>query len=326
MGGRVGFESEEGVGSTFWFTIRAGKQTVQPQWRMTAPVAFHDLHVLVVDDNATNRHILEHHLERWGCFVTSAPGGHEALLALREAAVSPRRFALAIIDMHMPGMDGEALAGRLRDDPHLRDTRVVMLTSVHQVRDAKRIKAQGIDGYLNKPLKPRQLYDCIAMVMGTPSRNDPDAPAMAFTEETVDAASNLGPARVLVVEDNEVNQRVAQAMLARRGIRCHVARHGREAVELHAARAWDVIFMDCQMPVMDGFEATRLIREAEAGADRRTPIVAMTANAMRSDEQRCREAGMDDHLAKPVQDGELVACLRRWLASAAAPPLDDAGA
>jgi signal transduction histidine kinase/DNA-binding response OmpR family regulator len=314
MGGGVGVSSDVGGGSCFWFTARFEKQPKQPERVRPTPAHFRDLHVLVVDDNATNRTILEHNLTQWGCWPHSVASGPEALKALAEHAVTQEAFGLALIDMQMPGMDGEELAAKIRADRALRNIPVIMLTSMHTSRNARRFEELGIDGYLAKPVKPSKLFDCIALVLGEASfaEEQPGTSARVVTEESVEELKQGVTRTVLVVEDNLVNQKVATAMLRRAGYEFEVAATGAEGLEMASERDYDAILMDCQMPVMDGFEATRKLRAWEADKGRHTPIIAMTANAMKQDPERCREAGMDDYLSKPVKPELLAEALKRW--------------
>jgi CheY-like chemotaxis protein len=324
MGGDAGVESVEGKGSTFWFSCRLEKQVDGKPRELKVPIDFSDLHVLVVDDNATNRKILRHHLEAWGCWPTCVPSGQEALEIMRSAAVTPRAFGLVLIDMQMPGMDGEELALRIREDAYLRGTPVIMLTSIYQKRDVRRFAEIGISGYLNKPVKMSQLFDCMALVLDEKrSRDelgdgDDDAaciPTRTVTAEALDSMQREGAVRILVVDDNEVNQKVASQMLRRLGFGCEIATNGQQAVDAIQRTPFDIVFMDCQMPVMDGFEATARVRDLERELGRHTVIVAMTANAMKGDPERCRAAGMDDYISKPVRPHKLEQLLDRWLAN-----------
>ncbi|RKY22557.1 MAG: hypothetical protein DRQ55_00545 [Planctomycetota bacterium] len=314
MGGGVGVSSLLGESSCFWFTARFEKQPHQPDRERRTPANFSDLRVLVVDDNATNRSILEHNLTQWGCWPVAVGSGDEALTMLRDHAVTPDAFGLALIDMQMPGMDGEELAAKIRADSALRGTPVIMLTSMHTSRNARRFEELGIDGYLAKPVKPSKLFDCIALVMGEASfvQDHADSEHHVVTEESVEELKQAVHRTVLVVEDNIVNQKVATAMLRRAGYDFEVASHGKQGLEMVQAGQYDAILMDCQMPIMDGFEATRRLRAWEADKGRHIPIIAMTANAMKRDPERCREAGMDDYLSKPVKPELLAEALRRW--------------
>jgi len=314
MGGGVGVESVEGRGSTFWFTARLQKQPAGSTRPLRLLPDFKELHVLVVDDNATNLKVLEHHLESWGCWPVLVTSGEEAFALMREAAVTPRAFDLVLIDMQMPGMSGDELAGLIQRDPLLKDTPAIMLTTTYRARDVREFGKLGIAGFLTKPVKPSQLFDCIALVLDPEKRQGGRGAATIVTQESVEALRHQCSARVLVVEDNPVNQKVAVGMLQRKGYRCEIASDGRQAVDAVSRGHYDVVLMDCHMPEMDGFEATAAIRAAEAGSERHTVIIAMTANARAEDAQRCREAGMDDYISKPVQPEKLYATIERWCA------------
>jgi CheY-like chemotaxis protein/HPt (histidine-containing phosphotransfer) domain-containing protein len=246
----------------------------------------------------------------------SARGGSEALERLRSAAAQDAPYELVILDMRMPGMNGLELARAITDEPRLGAPRLILLTSMGTRSRDQAIQEAGIDAWLTKPVRQSPLYDSIATVMGH---------AAAAVEPEV-AHPSLLPAparfraRILVVEDNAVNQKVAVRLLEKLGYRADVAASGHEALEALARRAYALVLMDCQMPEMDGFEATAAIRQAE-GTARHTPIVAMTANAMAGDRERCLAVGMDDYVSKPVQPRELAATLKRWVpASAPAEP------
>jgi CheY-like chemotaxis protein len=246
----------------------------------------------------------------------AARDGAEALEMLRRG-VADAPYDLAILDMQMPDTDGLALARAIGGDPALAATRLVLLTSFGQRVHADEARTAGFAACLTKPVRQTRLSACLAAAMGVPYRG-PARPATPSGDPRP-----LGGARVLVVEDSATNQRLAVRLLEKRGIRADVAADGREAVAL-ANRPYDLILMDCQMPEMDGYEATRAIRAGEAGGARHAPIVAMTANAMPGDRQRCLDAGMDDYLAKPVDVEALDRVLARWLPACAGAPVDAA--
>jgi CheY-like chemotaxis protein len=271
---------------------------------------------LIVDDNRTNREILQAQTAAWGMISDVAADGSSALRMLQQrAAVAP--YEIAILDMMMPGMDGIELGRRIRADATFTSLRLLLLTSSGQVGHREASQDAGFQGYLTKPARESQLYDCLRALMG----HDPKAAALPadrlVTTDVLRAGEARSRTRLLVVEDNEVNQLVAVRMLDRLGYRADVAANGIEALEAHTRAPFDAILMDCQMPDMDGYEATRAIRQAEADGRRHTPIIAMTANAMAGDRERCLAAGMDDYLAKPVRRETLEACLRRVLSTAA---------
>jgi CheY-like chemotaxis protein/HPt (histidine-containing phosphotransfer) domain-containing protein len=281
--------------------------------------------VLIVDDNATNRRILAHQAEGWGMLTGLASNGDEALAALRAAVAADTPFELAVLDMHMPEMDGLALCEAIKSDPAIAATSIVMLTSLGQRGHAAAARAAGVAGYLTKPVRQHHLRQCLATVLAG------DRPADGAIAEPVNASRSLvtrhtlaearvhDRVRVLLAEDNLVNQRVAVKMLEQLGCLVDVAVDGERAVAALESATYDLVIMDCQMPVMDGFEATRAIRQREGGT-RHTPIIAMTANAMTGDREQCREAGMDGYLTKPVRQDELTAAVSRWLPSRAPEP------
>ena len=314
MGGEIGVKSRPGQGSTFWFNARLGR----PAETATRPAESTRLagrRVLIVDDNATNRAILRQQLTHWGLRVAAVEDGPKALLALRAAAGSKKPYELAVLDMKMPGMDGLALARVIRDDPSVADTKLVLLTSFGQAGHAQEAVRAGVAGYLTKPVDEADLHDCLAEVfLGEGTGRRP-----LVTRHSLQEARPAQTARVLVAEDNEVNQKVAVRILEKLGCRVDVADNGAEAVYACERTPYAAVFMDGQMPVLDGFEATARIRERETGA-RRTPIIAMTASAMQGDRERCLAAGMDDYISKPVTPDAIEAVLRRILTSAGPAP------
>ena len=242
---------------------------------------------------------------------------------LRLAANISRPFDLALIDFKMPGMDGETLAREIKGDIKIADTPLILATSLPRRGDAVRMLEAGFDAYLSKPVKQSHLYDAIATVMGMRTGNH-------LTGKTLVTVHSLNEAqprrfRILVVEDNVVNQKVAVRMLEKAGYRCDVAADGREAMEALSRIPYDLVLMDCQMPVMDGYQATAAIRKREGGG-RHTPIVAMTANVMKADRERCLQAGMDDYISKPVSALALEEILREYVTKEVLPADMVAGA
>jgi PAS domain S-box-containing protein len=321
MGGEIGVKSRPGQGSAFWFTARLGRPAETPARPLEA-TRLVGRRVLIVDDNATNRAILRQQLNHWGLRVAAAEDGPKALLALRAAAASKKPYELAVLDMKMPGMDGLALARVIRDDPAVAETKLVMLTSFGQAGHAQEAVRAGVAGYLTKPVDEADLHDCLVEVfLGEGSGARP-----LVTRHSLQEARPAQAARVLVAEDNEVNQKVAVRILEKLGCRVDVADNGAEAVAACERTPYAAVFMDGQMPVLDGFEATARIREREAGG-RKTPIIAMTASAMQGDRERCLAAGMDDYVSKPVSPEAIEAALKRVLtASGPAPEVAAAGA
>ena len=309
MGGDIWVESSVGAGTTFHFTLGFG---VQPNGisriRMRKQVDLTGLKVLVVDDNATNRQILLETLANWGMEATAATNGFEALGTVMEANSKGTPFELAVIDCMMPGMDGFELAERMNRQPECNVGGTIMLTSAGERGDASRCKKAGISGYLLKPVKQSDLYDTIAMTFE--ENSGPSSQQSTVTRHTLREARNK--LKILLAEDNPVNQKVAQRMLEKMGHQVIVAWNGREAIDILGRENVNVILMDVQMPETDGFEATKIIRENERQTGKHTPIVALTAHAMKGDREKCLECGMDDYLSKPIKPEELVKVLARY--------------
>jgi two-component system sensor histidine kinase/response regulator len=312
MHGTIGVESTQGRGSTFWFTARFEKQPARTALTRIVPERFRDLHVLVVDDNATNRKLLRYQIQSWQARSTEVASGARALEVACAAAIAGRPFDLALIDYQMPGMDGEQLARALRADPRTQSMPLIMLSSVAGLGEASRMQEAGFVGLLSKPIKSSQLFDCIAAVVG--SAGDPELleETGIVTRHVVEQMRRREAVRVLLVEDNLVNQKVATRILAKLGFRSELAANGEEALTALARERFDLVLMDCQMPIMDGFEATRRIRATETPGGARQPIVAMTANAMVGDRERCLDAGMDDYITKPIDVDALLVILDKW--------------
>jgi signal transduction histidine kinase/DNA-binding response OmpR family regulator len=316
MGGRITVDSREGAGSTFSFTVpldRAPGELGQP------PVPRADLagvRALVVDDNQASRVVLTRTLHGWRLRPEAVDGADQALLTLRGAARAGDPFALALVDRNMPGRDGLDLLCDARSDPTLAGLRIVVLTSSARPGEAAEAREAGSDAHLTKPVRQAQLHDLIVAVLA-------EAPAAGAAAARPGGQPAAGEGRrhgrLLLAEDNEVNQRVACLMLERMGFAVDVVGDGQAAVAAVMAGRYDAVLMDCQMPVMDGFEATAAIRLA-APAGPRLPIIALTASALESDQRRCLAAGMDAHVAKPVRFDELAAVLERFVRKVAAEP------
>jgi len=304
MGGRIGVTSEEGVGSTFWFTASFRKQEETVEVRTDAPTDLRQIRMLVVDDNESNRRVLSAMLGSWNCRFSLAENGPIALSMIEEAQRSQDPFGLVILDMQMPKMDGEEVARRLLTGERFGRPLLMMLSSVGSKGDAARLKKLGFAAFLTKPIKQSQLYDGLVTVLARRGRPDPE-PEQAVTRHREAKAG--GPIlRILLVEDNPTNQMVAQAMLRKEGWRSMVAENGQRALDFLMSEHFDLVLMDIQMPVMDGFEATAAIRSSDPlKLQRDIPIVAMTANALKGDREACLRAGMNDYISKPIKREEL---------------------
>jgi signal transduction histidine kinase/CheY-like chemotaxis protein len=315
MGGEIGVESEKGAGSRFWFTSLF-RESEGKHEAAKLPANLSGIAVAIIDDNRTNRTILERYLDSWGMRQQSYAGGPDALQAMRRAADAEEPFDVAIVDMMMPVMDGRDVAAEIRHDRRLRDTIVVLLTSAGHSEHA----IPGVDVELVKPVRPSQLFDTLHTLLSA----RPEHARRPGTEELAPPPrpSSHG-ARVLVVEDNAANLKVAVRMVERLGYRADMAGNGIEAVSVLGHVDYDAVLMDCQMPEMDGYEATRQIRRQER---RHTPIIAMTASAMAGDRERCIAAGMDDYISKPIKLHVVAAVLERWLGPGPASAAEEAAA
>jgi PAS domain S-box-containing protein len=325
MGGRIGVDSELRRGSTFHFTARFGQPTGE-EARVPPPdvTRLIGLRVLIVDDNATNRRIVAEMCHNWQMRPDSAADAADALRQLQAAAASDDPFRLVLTDASMPGKDGFALSREISGNPALGSTVVMMLTSLDRQGDAARCEQLGIAGYLLKPIKQSELFDAIALALGTGPAADAQFP------QDHEALPQLRPLNLLLAEDSLANQKLAVGLLTRWGHQVSVVHNGAEAVEAVRTRTFDAVLMDVQMPEMDGLQATAGIRAWEAPTGRRLPIIAMTAHAMKGDRERCLEAGMDGYVAKPIRPHELSESLRAFFPVVsplvAFPPADTAPA
>jgi signal transduction histidine kinase/CheY-like chemotaxis protein len=311
MGGTIEAESTMGVGSVFRFTARFAQRPADQTRRAGRRVELQGKRTLVVDDNATNREVLARSLQSSGMAVTCASDGPSALRIALEAAARGTPYELAILDMMMPGMDGLQLARAIRGSPELPTMGLLLLTSVGGQGEPDEARRAGVDAYLTKPIRQTQLLDALVGMLGRASTRRPQAAPAPLT--TGFAAPG---ARVLVVDDNVVNRAVIVGMLEAYECLTSEAEDGGEAVRKAAESEFDLVFMDCQMPVLDGFEATAEIRRQEgATGRRRVPIVALTASALKGERERCLSAGMDDYLSKPVRQEQLGEMVRRWVPS-----------
>lgn len=318
MDGEIGVQSALDQGSTFWFRLPL---PVAPMSTDPVPAAgfLNGLRVLVVDDNDTNRLVLESQLRGWGLQPEAVPDAGSALARATEARDAGTPFDLAVLDFYMPDTDGLELARRMKADPGLADIELMMLTSTMQV-DAGEIAAAGVREWLMKPVRSSEFYNRLVRLMSTRGPEVPAAEASTMPQQAGLPAAGMHRGRVLVVEDNEVNQLVASAMAGRLGYTVDVVPDGAQAVAATQSANYAAVLMDCHMPVLDGFEATRIIRE-RGGSSTMLPIIAMTAGALDGDRERCMAAGMDDYLAKPVDPAALETVLSRWIPEPQPQPL-----
>ena len=306
MGGEIRAESGAGRGSRFSFVVTL--PVAEDARPAPTPAPAGELKVLAVDDTATNREIVGAYLRTGGHESTEVGSGADALDVLQAAAAAGVPYDVVVLDGQMPGMDGFELAAAILDAPELHGTRLVMLASTGDHR--ARAREVGIATYLTKPVRREHLLDAVADA----SREEPEAPAAPVPATAL---------RVLIAEDNEVNQLVIEKMLTKRGVEVDIANDGVEALAKLQAGAYAAVFMDCQMPNLDGYSTTARIREGERAGER-LPVIAMTAHAMKGDRERCLDAGMDDYLAKPLRPEELDDVLGRWLGFAPAAPAIEA--
>jgi signal transduction histidine kinase/CheY-like chemotaxis protein len=313
MQGNIWVESELGKGSCFHFTVRLGAvpEGEQPGPVPEAPLA--GTHVLVVDDNSTNRRILTDMLWRWQMRPTPASGAQEALSLLENASGRGLPFALVLTDAHMPEMDGFELAARIKRSHKLTDAVIMMLTSGEQTGDAARCRQLGVAAYLTKPVRRAELYSAISQVLAKRvHRKKQVQPEPLLTLNALRAATSASKLRILLTEDNAVNQRVALRILEKDGHTVSVANNGNEALKALEQREFDLVLMDVQMPEMDGLEATAAVRRREEHTGARIPIIAMTAHAMAGDRERCLAAGMDGYISKPIHARELLELVGKY--------------
>ncbi|MBF0217453.1 MAG: response regulator [Candidatus Omnitrophica bacterium] len=326
MGGKIGVESEEGKGSTFFFSANFEK------WERTAGKDKGHLadiggtRILAVDDNKNTRMLLAALVKKNGAIVGEAADGRKAVDALIEAAKNGEPYKIAVMDMMMPGISGEETARLIKSDFRIKDTILIMLTAFGQRGDAKRFHEAGFSGYLIKPVREERLINCISLALGRKAfaADGLTRTAGIITAHTVNEARKDN-VRILVVDDNKTNQDVALGMLAKLGYRADPASDGSDALGMVKAVPYDIVLMDCQMPVMDGFTATKEIRKL-GGARMNVPIVAMTAHAMTGDREKCLASGMDDYISKPVSPSELVRVLNKYLVKKEGKPEPDRAA
>jgi PAS domain S-box-containing protein len=310
MSGTMGVESELGVGSTFWFTATLEKQPAVAG-AGARDVSLEGLRVLIVDDNETNRTVVRHYVSAWGMRPEEAQGGAEALAMLRDAREAGDAFDLAILDLMMPGMTGFELARMIKIDASIAGVRLVLMPSFGKRGHATDAREAGISAYLVKPVRQAELYECLRAVVSDRA-GAVAAPARLVTRHSLAETSRRPRQRILIAEDNLVNQKVLMAQVSKLGYRADLVNNGEEALAAMGRYGYALVLMDCQMPRMDGYTATREIRSRE-GSSRHTPIIAITANALYGEREKCTAAGMDDYLSKPVKHDDLRSIIERWL-------------
>ncbi|MBN2420289.1 MAG: response regulator [Deltaproteobacteria bacterium] len=313
MGGEIGVISKPGVGSTFWFTARFDKQFDVIEKQPQPPSDIRGKRFLIVDDNYTNLVVLKGYIEAWGCFCDLANSGEIALSMLNAFASANTPFDAVITDMRMPGMNGMELGRRIKSDPGLKDTTIIMLTSQGIRGDASIISKIGFAAYLTKPIGRSQLFDCIVKVLTDKTGTDHVKKAQIITKYTI-SEEKRKKIRILLVEDNIVNQKLALRFIEKFGFKADSAANGKEAIKALESFHYDIVLMDIQMPEMDGLEATKIIRDPQSNVlNHNIKIIAMTAHAMQGDKERCINAGMNDYTNKPINPQELLNAIERQI-------------
>ena len=328
MGGQLGVESAPGKGSTFWFTVRLERQSSAAAEVVAPPAGLSGQRVLVADDNEANRALLVQHATALGMPTSAVATAQDALRALREAASAARPFALVILDMQMPDLDGLALTKAIKSDPAIASTRLVLMTPRGPRSNTAILRAAGIRGFLVKPIRHQSLVDCLSAALSKTPEHETrfwlDRKTLANRPSPIRRRETDKPLHVLVAEDNPINQRVAVALLEKLGCQAQAVATGREVLNALETVSYDVVLMDCQLPELDGFETTRAIRQREGRREtesdpegKRVHIIAMTAYAMRGVREQCLAAGMDDYISKPVHLDALTEALHRVVSCAA---------
>ncbi|MGA1867411.1 MAG: response regulator [bacterium] len=319
MNGQIGVKSDEGRGSTFWVTALLEKQPSLEERELLIEnedeLLLQDLRILVVDDNNTNRQVLASMLSHYKCKHEEVPDAKTALTKLRESVEAQDPFHIAIINKIMPNIDGEALGKIIKYDPKIKDTKLIMMTSIGKRGDALRMTKIGFAAYLVKPVKQSQLLDCLKAVNYHVYKSTISSAPPIITIHSL-AEDNKRKIRILLAEDNLINQKVALKILDKLGYRVDAVGNGLEATDALKSTPYDLVLMDIQMPEMDGFEATAAIRDPDTGVrNPHIPIIAMTAHAIKGDREKCIEMGMDDYVTKPISPNKLAKIIVKWLSN-----------
>ena len=323
MGGEIGLESEVGKGSTFWFTALFGEQEEKKQIPAAIDLDLNNLKVLIVDHNQTNRFVLMEYLKSWGCLPVEAADGKEALIVFRDAVSCESPFDLILTDFQMPEMSGFDLVKEIKTMETLKEVPIIVLTSSGRKGDGRNCKEIGVNGYLTKPIRQDELRKAMVSVLGLSTGRKAGSPPELVTRYSV-AEDYRKEIQILLVEDYPTNQQVAMRHLSKAGYQVDLAEDGSQAVKAYKRKSYNLIFMDIQMPIMDGYAATQEIREIETrnleqstinnrqSTIQRVPIIAMTAHAIKGYRERCLKAGMDDYIAKPLRRKELLTIVEKW--------------
>lgn len=317
LGGRLDFTSEPGRGSCFFFTIPVEESAAPSHADDLFEASLEGVKVLITDDYQTNRRLVKTLLQQWGCRIGEASNGHQALELLGQAAAADDPYRAVILDMHMPGLSGAETGREIKRNPKLASSRLVMLTSQGKRGDAERVRGIGFEGYLAKPVRPQLLKRCLELVLGLRQAADPQESRLV-TRHTI-AEERKYRLRVLVVEDNSASALVAVRTVEKLGHQARAAYNGAEAIQALASEPFDVVLMDCEMPRMDGYQASRLIRSGKGAVlNSRIPIIALTAGSTPTERAACMEAGMNDCLAKPVHPKDLSNAIKMWTSQSTA--------
>ena len=320
MGGQIGVESKPGKGSVFWFTVDFENQPEATAALLEFSAEIKGKRVLAVDNNAKRLLVLGDYLKSWGCQYSGASNAHESLALLHQAVEEGTKFDLAILDQIMPDMDGATLGRKIKADPALKDTRLIMLTSSAQRGDAARFKKIGFDAYLPKPLESSIIFDCLVAVLAKKPDQHLTGQQPAFVTRHTLAETKRHRVRILLAEDNEINQKLAVSMLKKIGYRVDVAANGKEAIEALEKSSYDAVLMDIRMPEMDGLEATRIIRDPQSKVrNHNIPIIAVTASALTGDRELFLKAGMNDYISKPIDSQNFLATIAKHTTDSDAP-------